>query len=193
MRASEDSELIRAAKNDPAAFEALYQKYTDEIYNYFWYRTGHDEDLAEDLMQETFVRAFSHIRRFRERGYSYRTYLFRIAHNLLINHHRKPQPIPLESVGDVPLEITDDVESAHDASLLWRAVQQLRPPERDVLYLFYRDGMKIADIARIIGKSENATKILLSRARKKLARHPAIQVIAEFGGKRRMYTKPRFL
>jgi RNA polymerase sigma-70 factor (ECF subfamily) len=168
------------------------------VYNYFWYRTGHQKDIAEDLMQETFFRAFKHLDHFQTRGYSYLTYLLTIAHNILVNYYRSHQLIPLSQIGDdieipVPAEITDTLERKMEAERLWKAVQSLSQTERDAVLMRYQDEKPIKDISQIMGKSENAIKLILSRARKKLAEHPYIRDMVGFNPQERQYTKPRFL
>ncbi len=189
----EDIKLVRRAKENNEDYEALYNKYADAVYNYFWYRVGHQNDVAEDLMQETFLKAFNHLPKFQTRGYSYLTYLLTIAHNVLVNYNRTPRALPLEAVGDVPTEITDELERKSDAEVLWRAIQQLTDSEKDVLLMRYRRNMPIKDIARIMNKSENAVKLILSRTRKKLAKHPYLSDIRGFVDKKRAPTKAQFL
>lgn len=189
----EDRELIARAQADKAAFEAVYLKYTGPVYNYFWYRVGHDKEEAEDLMQETFLRAFEHLPKFAFRGPSYRTYLFTIAHNLLVNYYRRAKPVPLEEAERIPVEIIERVEQHVDAERVWQAVQDLHPTEKEVVLLRYREDMATRDIARITGKSENAVKLLLSRARKKLRRHPGILALVLLPDIPKRYTRPRFL
>lgn len=189
----EDIKLVAQAKENHEDYEALYRKYADAVYNYFWYRVGHQNDVAEDLMQETFLRAFAHLPRFQTRGYSYLTYLLTIAHNVLANYNRTPRALPLEAVGDVPVEVTDHLERKSDAEVLWRAIQQLSHNEKDVLLMKYRQNMPIKDIARVMNRSENAVKLILSRARKKLANHPHLLDIKGFVDRKRRPTKARFL
>jgi RNA polymerase sigma-70 factor, ECF subfamily len=193
-----DIDIIKRAKANSQIFEELYKKYVDKVYNYFWYRTGHQKDVAEDLMQETFYRAFKHLSRFQTRGYSYLTYLLTIAHNILVNYYRSKQMIPLSQLGDdidipIPAEITDTLERKVEAENLWKAVQSLSRTERDAVLMRYQDEKPIKDISRIMGKSENAVKLILSRARKKLAEHPYLRDMVGFNPQERKYTKPRFL
>lgn len=190
---NDDTKLVRIAKETPHEFEALYSKYADKVFNYFWYRTGHDKMLSEDLMQETFLRAFLHLDKFQIRGYSYLTYLLTIAHRLLIDHYRKPTAIPIEDAEDVPYQITEDLERKSDAEALWHAIQTLPSSNRDVLLMHYQDEKPVKDIATITGSTENAVKLNLSRTRKKLAAHPYLKDMASFGTKKRAYTKPKFL
>ncbi len=191
----EDVRLVREAKLDPEKYEALYNKYADRVFNYFWYRTGHDRMLSEDLMQETFLRGFRHLKHFRNRGYSYLTYLLNIAHNILVDHYRKPKSIPVESlpVDKVPYEITADLMRKSDAEALWRAIQTLPQRNRDVLLMYYQDNKPIKDIAKITNTSENSVKLNLSRTRRKLSAHPYLKDMAGFSHKRRKVTRARFL
>lgn len=191
----EDVRLVEEAKREPAKYEALYTKYADRVFNYFWYRTGHDWALSEDLMQETFLRAFQHLNKFRNRGYSYLTYLLNIAHNLLVDHYRKPKSIPVEDLPTdaVPYEITEDLVRKSDAETLWRAIQSLPQRNRDALLMHYQDDKPIKDIAQIMNASENSVKLNLSRTRKKLSAHPYLKDIAGFAQKKRKATKARFL
>lgn len=189
----EDIQLVKLAKKDPKLFEALYKKYADKVFNYFWYRTGHNEDLSEDLMQETFLKAFKNLKKFKIRGYSYSTYLFTIARHLLIDHYRKPTAVPIQDIEDIPYGITDDIEKKSDADALWRVIQTLPASQRDVLLMYYQDNKSIKDIATITKSTENAVKLKLSRIRKKLKDHPRLKDIAEFRQLKREHTKPRFL
>lgn len=191
----EDTTLIEQAKQNPVAYEALYRKYAQRLFNYFWYRVGHQKDVAEDLLQETFMKAYQNLSKFYLHSYSYYSYLLTIAHNILVNHYRKPRSIPLESIGEVPDEITVDQEinRKQTAELLWRAIQELPEHEKDILLLRYQNELPIKEIARIVGKSENAVKLILSRTRKKLAQHPYLKDIVRFGEYQKKHTRPHFL
>jgi len=189
-----DITLVEKAKKDHSQYEALYKKYAQKVFNYIWYRVGHQKEVAEDLMQETFMKAYKALPRFRLRSYSYYSYLLTIAHNLLVNYYRKPKIIPfLESISKAPVEIIRNVEKKFEAEQLWRAIQQLPQQDKDILLLRYQKEMPIKNIACIISKSENAVKLSLSRIRKKLAKHPYLQDIAKFDEYQKSYTQPKFM
>jgi RNA polymerase sigma-70 factor, ECF subfamily len=190
---SDDKKIIEESKEDPKAYEEIYDKYSDKVFNYFWYRTGHDKDLSEDLMQETFLRAFSNRMKFKYKGFSYLTYLLTIAHNILVDHYRKPESVPIETLKDVPVEIIEDQVRKSDAEALWRAIQELPQQNRDVLMMKYQDGMPIKDVAEVMDKTPNSIKLMLSRTRKKLAEHPYIKDIRGFKPTNKIHTKARFL
>lgn len=176
----EDFELIINAQKNTTNFDALYQKYADKVYTYLWYRLDYKRELAEDLMQETFVKAFSKIHLYQDKGFTYGTYLLRIAHNILIDYYRTHKPLSLDEIGDIPEEITEHVEKIHEAEQLWKALQLLTPFERDIILMHYQDDMPIKNIASIIKKSENAIKLILSRTRKKLSTAKFLSELAHF-------------
>jgi len=164
---------------DQARFAEMYAKYAKRIFLYFARRLGDGKDLAEDMMQETFLRAFTHYQTFQNRGFSYLTYLLTIAHNILANHFRPKRTLPLEAAEDVPDAIDSRaMERQIDVKSLWLAVQDLSPAEREVLFLFYHEDLPVKMIAARSGKTENSVKLLLSRARKKLAKHPHVAALA---------------
>src|SRR5579883_2993930 len=120
-RAPSDAELVRAARQDRAAFGALYERYVDRVYSYHVYRTGSAAD-AEDLTARTFYQALSHLDDFEERGLPFTAWLFTIAHNLVANYHRdrsRHRTAPLESVdaaaAPVPFAATEDAQAVREA------------------------------------------------------------------------------
>lgn len=174
-----DASLIERAQEDSSAYDAVYRAYHDAVYRYFWYRVGRDDDLADDLMQETFLRGFRELHRFRVRGTSYRTYLLTIAHNLLVSYYRKTQPQTLKEADRVSVESQHEIERRVDAGKLWRDLKVLKERERDVLLLRYQDEQSIAAISKIMRRSPNAVKLLLGRARKKLQAYETIPTIVQ--------------
>ncbi len=172
-----DDMLVQRAQEDSHAYEELYTKYSKKIYTYFWFRVGKDREIAEDLTQETFFHAFRSLERFEAQGYSYYSYLLRIAHNLLVNYYRKPKTASLPEPANIPAEFTEDgrdIERKSDSLVLWKAMKDLPINEQNALILFYWDDLSVREIASLMDKSENAIKLLLSRGRKKLALHPTL-------------------
>ena len=93
----------------------------------------------------------------------------------------------------MPYEIADELTKKYEAEALWRAIQSLSQKNRDILMMFYQQEMPVRDIAKVMGMTENAVKLNLSRTRKKLANHPYLQDIVLFSDAKRKHTKPRFL
>lgn len=191
MHITADTLLIRNAKRDPSCFASLYEKYVSRVFRYFWYRTGRNRALADDLAQETFLRAFNDLRRYKDRGYSYAAYLLKIAHNLLVDEYRKPISAPLAEAHDVPYEIRHDLERRSEEDALWRAVRTLPQKSRDIVLMKYQQHLRSREIADVLGITENAVRLDLSRVRKKLAAHRFLRGVRppapprRPGGKRR--------
>ncbi len=91
---SDERELIERAKRDPEAFDLLYERYVAQIYRYLYYRTGNSQD-AEDLTARTFYRALEHLHRYQERGLPFTAWLYRIAHNIVVNWQRDRRRRPV--------------------------------------------------------------------------------------------------
>lgn len=162
---TEDRELVLAAQGDPAQFQALYGKYHHTVFVYFIRHVGGNVEIAEDLAQDTFYRAFRYFENFRLTNASYGTYLLRVAHNVLVNHFRKQQFLSLIEEPVAEEMATETAQLSEDA--LWQS-PTLRDTERKVLAMKYQEGFSVHEIAMTLGKSENAVKLHLSRARKKL-------------------------
>ena len=163
----EDRQLAAEAQKEPQAFEKLYEKYKKRVFDYFFYRTSHCRELSEEMMQETFVRAFGALERFEFRRCTYLSYLMTIARHLLANHYRSKKTISLESLPEIADQSQSLVREA-EVALLWQCIDRLPKMERRVLRLKYKEDLPIKAIAAQVGKSENAVKLILSRARKRL-------------------------
>ncbi len=165
----EELELIARAKHDPEAFGQLYRRYVKRIYNYHYHHTGNVAD-AEDLTSRTFYRALRHIGRYQPRGEgTFQAWLFRIAHNLVVNWYRDHQPqrhIALESVEPLssPLPAPyDRIIRAEEYARLRRALESLPEDRKTLIILKFVERMTNAEIAAVMGKTEGAIKALYHR------------------------------
>jgi len=165
----EDAQLVAQAKNDKESFQLLYQKYNLKVYNYFWYRVGYNKEIPEDLTQETFIRAFSSIDRYQVRQYSYLTFLLKIAHNLLINHFREKPTLELNRFKEISSSIVSSLNDQVDIEIMWQDIDKLSFLDREVLHLRYHYDLSVQEIAKVMNRSENAIKLILSRSRKRLS------------------------
>ncbi|HHS97844.1 MAG TPA: sigma-70 family RNA polymerase sigma factor [Chloroflexi bacterium] len=163
-----DAALIARAKEDPEAFGILYERYVSQIYRYLYYRTGSHED-AEDLTARTFYRALRRFPHYVDRGAPFTAWLYRIAHNVVVNWMRDRQRrpvVPLESV-TVPSEEARDphavAEMREETEELLRAVRRLPPDRQQLLILKFVEGMSNAEIAQVMGRTEGAIKALYHR------------------------------
>lgn len=163
-----DRQLIAEAKKDPARFDALYEKYYDAVFDYFFYRINKITPTAHDLAQDTFLRAFRSLKYFELKNASYFTYIQRIAHNVLVNHFRRRRPASLDALL-IPLsEMPKDIDLVLQKERLWKMAGTLSEVERDILVMKYKEAYSVREIAGMLQKTENAVKLHLSRARKKL-------------------------
>lgn len=164
----EDVTWIELAKKDGRYFGELYEKYQHKVFNYFLYRVGGNTSLAEDLTQETFVRAFDALSHFEYRDIHYLSYLLMVAHNLLLNHYRMAKPILLADMSQLSVNAESTAQKEAEVRLVWDAVHNLAPVEQKVLTMKYSKDFSVKEIAQKLKKSVNAVKLHLSRARKKL-------------------------
>ncbi len=163
-----DTQLIHNAQENSEQFAEIYLTYREAITQYFLKHLSYNKNLAEDLSQETFINAFSHLSKFSSSNASYQTYLIRIAHNILVNHFRKTvfSNIPTTLLEQIPapnnqIDIIDRVK-------LEKSLASLKTDEREALNLMYSEGYSLREIAQRYEKTENAIKLMVSRARKKL-------------------------
>jgi len=174
-----DGILIARAKEDPEAFGVLYQRYVSRIYRYLYYRTGNRED-AEDLTARTFYRALRRMSHYVDRGAPFSAWLYRIAHNVVVNWLRDRSRRPVVALDAVVVaggEREDPhtaAEAAEERARLLRAVRQLPPDRQELLILKFVEGMSNAEIGLVMGRSEGAIKSLYHRTlvalREELAR-----------------------
>ena len=152
------------------SFEALVERHGQRIFNFLWQLTRNRHD-AEDLTQETFLKAFRNIHRYNP-ACSFASWLFVIAKRTALSHFRSARPteeLPEESEGDAldPLTMLQEKEEKNS---LWRLARRLKPNQHEVLWLRYGEGFSIVETARIMNTNQIRVKVLLHRARKGLAR-----------------------
>ncbi len=153
---------------DNDAFACFYERSSRSVWAYLA-RTSGDPALAEDLMQESYVRFLCATRK-EEGEVAARRYLFRIASNLLRDHWRRPRTSSLD-------EISEDFFAAHGGSgqsdsqmMLGPAMKQMRPRDRQLLWLAYAEGYSHREIAEVTGLASASIRLMLFRARRKVAR-----------------------
>ena len=171
--------LARARRGDRRAFGRLTEPYRRELIAYCYRLTGTLTE-AEDMVQEAFLRAFKALETFEGRA-SLRAWLYKIAHNLCLNHvqRRPPGWESLDEVGETHLRDsapdTEDTELGRENVRLGFAalVQSLPPRQRAALVLRDVLGWSAEETARILETTVPAVKNALGRARQTLARHPS--------------------
>ena len=155
-------------------FSELYRSHLRDVYSYSYYRVGNHHD-AEDLTEQTFLQAYRHFERaVRDSdGRPLRPWLIRIAHNLAANFYRdrsrRPQSM-LEDAGTVSDPHTTEalVEGREELQQVLAAVAELPDDRREALIMRFALGMDNREIARALGRTDGATKVLIHRAIRQL-------------------------
>jgi RNA polymerase sigma-70 factor (ECF subfamily) len=157
-----------------AEFAELYRAHLKDVYSYAYYRVGNHHD-AEDLTEQTFLQAYRHYERAlaESDGRPMRPWLIRIAHNLAANLYRdrsrKPQSPIEDSESLRATHTTEDlVEGRDELARILEGVKELPDDRREALIMRFALGMDNREIARAMGRTDGATKVLLHRAIKQL-------------------------
>ncbi len=157
---------------DSDAFAAFYQRSARPLWAYLA-RVSADPALADDLMQESFVRFLCVTRpelSLAEGEVAARRYLFRIATNLLRDHWRRPVSASIEELPEEVFAAADSSRQADSQAILGPALAQMKPRERQLLWLAHAEGYSHREIAQITGLGSASIRLLLFRARRKIAR-----------------------
>ena len=161
----------RVSQRDVDAFHTLYETHLDTVYRYVYYKVGNGQ-LAEDLTQHIFMKAWEAIHRYQWRELPFQHWLLRLARNAVIDHYRSTKP-PSASLLDPMGEGTDpEIEIAHGEMVqtLQEAVRQLPEEQREVIVLRFIEQMPHAEVARHLGKSAATVRVIQHRALQALRR-----------------------
>lgn len=162
MRDDESTLIRRSQQKDVDAFAELYRRHFDRLYRYVAFQLGSPSE-AEDVTAEVFLRAYRAIGGYKVRGAPFSAWLFRIAHNCVIDYRRRLHPsVPLESVSELcdASSSTELLEARLAREELSSALGQLTEAQRQVLALKFGAGLSNAEVAKVMGKSEGAVKAL---------------------------------
>lgn len=160
----DEQDLVHRAQNgDKEAFTELYETYFGKLYRYVVARIGNRAE-AEDMTQQVFVKAYKSISSYRWRGVPFSAWLFRIAHNLVVDFFRKESKRPTVPLEESLVASNDNVQQVVERRLdierVMAATRQLTAAQREVVSLRFAGGLAIAEVARVMGKSEGAVKAL---------------------------------
>jgi len=167
----------RGKRGDRDALEELYLLHFDRVYSYLHMSVGNRHD-AEDLTTQTFLKMLESIGRFEWKAVPFSAWLFRIAHNLAIDHFRASKRVQPEEEVPEPLGAEEASAEFHALHSIGRAsmldlIAGLSPEQRQVLTLKFVFNFANGDVAQILGKSEGAVKSLQHRALASLQKHVA--------------------
>jgi RNA polymerase sigma-70 factor (ECF subfamily) len=174
-RVSIEELVARAQSGDRDALEELYLEHFDRIYGYLHMTVGNRHD-AEDLTTQTFVRMLESISRFRLGAAPFSAWLFRIAHNLAMDHFRsrrrwQPEEEVPEPPGSEELSAEDEALRSLSGESMFDLIEQLSDEQRQVLILKFVFDFSNVETATVLDKSEGAIKSLQHRALAALQKH----------------------
>jgi RNA polymerase sigma-70 factor, ECF subfamily len=161
--------LAEAFEYDERALSALYDRYEVKIYTYIYRRTG-DQTLAEDLTGQVFLKMLEAIRNRKAWHSSFSGWLYRIAHNIVIDYYRQRDHQLQVSLEDEPsLPALDDnpvtaTELKLDVERLRAAIARLTDEQAEVISLRFLEGYSISEVAEMMNKTEGSIKALQYRA-----------------------------
>lgn len=165
---NEHTLLKRARQSDNAALGKLYDRYAPRIYAYVYRRTG-DVHLAEDLTGDVFVRVVQAIHAKQFWHTSFQAWLYRVAHNLVVDHYRRQRAVELELNEQLTTDADDDDPATRSAEALEygqvrAALVQLTLEQQQVLSLRFGEELTARETAEVMGKNVGAIESLQHRA-----------------------------
>jgi len=165
----------RAAARDPDAIAKLYDLYAPKIQSFIYHRTS-DPVVTEDLTAQVFLRVLEAMRGGKGWHTSFSGWIYRIAHNLIVDYYRKRSQATYTNIDDAPHLPAGDGDPYRataaklDRDALLRAINQLTDEQAEVITLRFLEGYSIAEVARMMNKSEGAIKALQFRGMATLRR-----------------------
>jgi RNA polymerase sigma-70 factor (ECF subfamily) len=168
-----DAASISATAMHNDAFAAFYERSARPLWAYLA-RVSGDAALADDLLQESFVRFLCADAEL-DGEVAARRYLFRIATNLMKDHWRRPRATSMDELPEEHFSANGTSGQVESEMMLGPALKQMRPRERQLLWLAYAEGYSHREIAEVTGLASASVRLLLFRARRKVAKlitHP---------------------
>lgn len=175
----QELEWIQESKRHPEAFEPLFSKYQNSIFNYILRRTC-NMALSKDLTASTFMKALEHIHQFQWKGIPFSAWLYRIATNEINQYfrkHRKTVPLTDELVGNLQsdsktdaalLDAEEKEQGRNRSRIVYKALIRLKKKYQDVLTLRYYEDLSIREISGILDIPENTVKTHMRRGLQQL-------------------------
>jgi RNA polymerase sigma-70 factor, ECF subfamily len=166
--------VLQAQDGNSEAFGQLYDAYMERIYRFVYFRVE-DQQTAEDITSQVFLKAWNNLDRFSFSRTPYLAWLYTIAHNAVIDHYRTRKVTT--ALDDVQLSqqdhaeaVENDIDQTSEMKLVKEALQMLTDDQQKVLTLKFIDGMSNHEIASHLGKREGAIRALQMRGLQALAK-----------------------
>lgn len=169
MTCSDQDLAEKCASGSPGCFEELVRRYRKPLFKYLQSRVNTPEDI-EELIQETFIKAFCHIKRFNPE-HKFSTWIYTISTRLMYSYFRTQKISGQNSELDDNLTGSEDsYDITHDCESIWEIAKQIDPMEFEVLKLRFQEELTLEEIAVRINKNPEIARIILHKARRNLAR-----------------------
>jgi RNA polymerase sigma-70 factor (ECF subfamily) len=169
--------VTRAQQGDPTAFGDLYEAYSPLLFRFLRRRVDGSDEVVEDLTEDVFVKVYEKLDRYVERGLPFTAWLYRIAHNHLVDYLRSRPRYTAHSLDDVAEVAERHAPAAYgrvlDQQSLEPALARLTPEQRQAVEHRFLEGLSVAETAAAMSRSDEAVKKLQARALANLRRHLA--------------------
>ena len=169
---TEQALVARAQGGETEAVAQLYELHAPAVFRYLYFRV-HERETAEDLTADVFVRMVQALPKYQQRGLPFAAWLFRVAHDRLVDHHRRQQFRRTDGLSE---KLTDGADGTEQAALeaqahkdLWTHMQELTEDQQLVVQLRFIEGYSLDETAAILAKTSGAIKALQHRALRQLA------------------------
>lgn len=164
--------VSRAQKGEKDAFGKIYKLHLKEIFRFIYFSLRNYE-LSQDLTQNTFFKAWRALPNFSLSRGSFRTFLFAIARNLIIDEIRRKREISLEAVAEMPSneDSQEETEKNELKRVVQNALSSLSKNEQHLIVLHFFEEFKFREVAKILGKREGAVRVATHRILKKMKRY----------------------
>lgn len=168
MKTSDDALIRRAQALDPGALAELYDRHFDGIYRYLHTRVRHEAD-AEDLTEQVFLKMVDAIPRYRPQGVAFSSWLYRIAHNLLVDRYRRSGREAVELSSQLPdgrpyADPATMAQNSEDRQRLMAALRRLTPEQQQVITMRFIDSLDVEEVARLTHRRPGAIHSMQHRA-----------------------------
>ena len=164
-------DLVAQAQNgDKDAFGKIYNEYYLKIYKYCQFNLR-DKVLAQDLVQETFLKAWKSLNSYTDRkGGTFQAFLFKIARNLIIDNSRKKKEARLADYEEVEehIDLEGEIDSRSDQKKMRIALEELNEVERQIIILRYFEDLSFEEVSRVVKIKEGALRVRVHRILEKL-------------------------
>jgi RNA polymerase sigma-70 factor (ECF subfamily) len=155
-----------------AQFLNSYKEHTGALFRYCYFKTLNKEE-AKDMVQDVFIKTWEYIRNGGE-VLNMKAFLYRTAHNIVIDHYRKKKPVSLDNLFEEGFDVSSetdtvkDIENKIDGAEAIKLLNQIPKAYRDVIYMQYVDGLGVKEIADILGESPNNVSVKIHRGLEKI-------------------------